>query len=88
MKALVLAIVILNSSPILWRDLTILFSSNCTIYGFDAITRDYRENTSQAAEYHENLDPRVSRGDTIWLNSKYSSEWPLQVSFDNIKYET
>ena len=34
----------------------------CTIYGFDAISRDYRENTSQAAEYHENLDPRVSRG--------------------------
>ena len=38
--------------------------SNCTIYGFDTISRDYREDTSQAADYHENLDPRVSRGDT------------------------
>ena len=64
------------------------FSSKCTIYGFDTISRDYRENTSQAAEYHENLDPRFSRGDTTWFIPKYSSVWPLQVSFDNIKYET
>ena len=60
----------------------------CTIYGFDTISRDYRENTSQAAEYHENLYPRVSRGDTNWFIPKSSSEWPLRVSFDNIKYET
>ena len=74
MKGWVLAIVILNSSPILWRGLIILFSSNCTIYGFDTISRDYRENTSQAAEYHENLDPCVSRGDTNWFIPKSSSE--------------
>ena len=74
MKGWVLAIVILNSSPILWRGLIILFSSNCTIYGFDTISRDYREDTSQAAEYHENLYPRVSRGDTNWFIPKSSSE--------------